>query len=274
MKSYLAIFICIIFAGCNNTEEASISASKPTPEAFLAQHQYQEAAWAFRAQGDTARANTILTTLETVLKSKPDSLRQWGGKGITRPYLVFFPNNVWGLFKRVGSDTGGTVKNEVASYRIDRLLEIDLMAMTILRDITLPNGKTVSGSLAYFIQDAKMADKLGLRTADQPTKLIFFDAVIANADRHTGNWMRHNHTGEIFAIDHNRTFYHDLGWTWWDRIRSITDLQAIIPYHNRFKNLSDKTFKDALNGLITPAQYKAFQNARKTMIPYLDAKIK
>ena len=140
MKPYLAILICILFAGCNNTEETPTPIPKPTPETYLAQHQYQEAAWAFRAQGDTARANTILTTLEIVLKSKPDSLRQWGGKGITRPYLVFFPNNVWGLFKKAGSDTGGTVKNEVASYRIDRLLEIDLMAMTILRDITLPNG--------------------------------------------------------------------------------------------------------------------------------------
>lgn len=274
MKPYLAILICILFAGCNNTEETSTSIPKPSPETYLAQHQYQEAAWAFRAQGDTTRANTILTALETVLKSKPDSLKPWGGKGITRPYLVFFPNNVWGLFKKTGSDTGGTVKNEVACYRIDRLLEIDLMSMTVLRDITLPNGETVSGSLAYFIQNAQMADKLGLRTADQPTKLIFFDAIIANADRHTGNWMRHDHTGKIFAIDHNRTFYHDLGWTWWDRVRSITDFQSISPYHDRLKNISDKTFKDALSDLITPTQYKAFQNARKTMIPYLGAKIK
>jgi len=43
-------------------------------------------------------------------------MRQWKGKGITRPYLVFFENNVWGLFKLAGSDTGGSVKRELASY--------------------------------------------------------------------------------------------------------------------------------------------------------------
>jgi hypothetical protein len=275
MKQNLTLLTCILLLlGCQNKEETPPPIQKPTPETYLTQHQYQESAWAFRAQGDTTRADSVLTVLETVLKSQPDSLSEWAGKGITRPYIVFFPNNVWGLFKRAGSDTGGTVKNELASYRIDRLLEIDLMTMVVLRDITLPNGKTVSGSLSYFIQDAKLADKLGLRTTDQPAKLIFFDAVLANADRHTGNWMVHNKTGEVFAIDHNRTFYHDLGWTWWDRVQSISDPMSINTYHNRFKNLPDKTFKDALKNLITPEQYKNFHNARKTMIRYLDAKMK
>ena len=150
------------------------------------------------------------------------------------------------------------MKRELASYRIDRLLEIDLMTMVVLRDITLPNGETVSGSLTYFVKDAKMADKLGLGTPDQPTKLIFFDAVIGNADRHTGNWMVHDKTGNVVAIDHNRTFYHDLGWTWWDRVQSITDPLSIRSYHHFLKGRPDEAFENALNDLITPEQYRAF----------------
>lgn len=271
MKPIHILVILILLTGCKNQTETPPPA--PTAQTYLKNHQYQEAIWAYRAQGDTARAKTILTTLKTILKSQPDSLKPWEGKGITRPYIVFFPNNVRGFFKQAGSDTGGSVKSEVASYQIDQLLGLDLMATTRLRNITLPNGKSVSGVITYFVQNAQTANTLKLRTADQPDKLIFFDAIIANADRHTGNWMIRNDTGEVFAIDHNRTFYHNLGWTWWDRVQKLTDDQTLRPYFNRFKNLPDETFQNALKDLISPEQYKAFQNARKTMIRYLDNKI-
>jgi len=116
MKPSLAMLISLLIMGCQSKVETPSHSERPSAETHLAQHQYQEAAWAFRAQGDTTRADSVLALLDTVLKSQPDSLRQWKGKGITRPYLVFFENNVWGLFKLAGSDTGGSVKRELASY--------------------------------------------------------------------------------------------------------------------------------------------------------------
>lgn len=273
MNLYFTFILAIILIGCQN-QEPPPSTPKPTPQTYLANYQYQEAAWAFHAQGDTTQANTTLAQLENILKSQPDSIKPWGGKGITRPYLVYFPNNVWGLFKQAGTDTAGNVQLEVATYHIDRLLELDLTPITLLRTLTLPNGTHVSGSITYFIKNAKTADQLHLGTPDQPDKLRFFDAIIANADRHIGNWMIRTDTGEVVAIDHNRTFYHHLGWPWWDRIRKLDAPKSIHPYFERFKNLPNNAFKNALQDLISSEQYKAFQNARKTMIRYLDAKMK
>lgn len=273
MKTWIGLFF-LLFAGCQAEIPEPKGDLKTLAEHYLAQHQYQEAVWGFQRRGEKAKADSILTVLEGVLRSEPDSMRLWKGKGITKPYLVYFPHGVRGLFKVSGSDPEGPVKSEVAAYRVDRLLGIGLTSLAVLRDLTLPTGEKVSGSLIYFVPNAKTAAEVGLASTDTSDRMIFFDAVIGNADRHTANWMVMNDTGDFFAIDHNRSFYHELGWTWWERIKLIQDHAALADVYDRFEAVTDKDWKATPGDLVTPEQFKACRNARKTMVRYLKGQVK
>ncbi|MCZ6634231.1 MAG: hypothetical protein O7G87_12565 [bacterium] len=276
MKQIQHLLLCVfcVLTGCQGSDSGQEAVSdRVRAEAHLKAGRYQEAAWAFFRAEDTVRAEAVLDRLEGILESSPVLVEAWVGMGISENYIATFSDSVRGFFKVAASDPEGPVEREVAVYRLDRLLGFGMTPMTLMRTLRLPDGRTVKGSLNYFVVGAKTADALGLKTVDQPDGLIFLDAVIGNSDRHVGNWMIDGDTGDVIAIDHNRTFYHELGWTWWKRVQTVGDPSSIRVIYHRLKTLPETAFKEALDGWIDPAQYQAFWNARKVMISYLDGRI-
>ncbi len=76
------------------------------------------------------------------------------------------------------------------------------MPPTVIRSIDEEEG-----SLQEFIEDAEIADGTNVEEAlssDQIAKLIVFDAIIANIDRHIGNFLIKDK--KVYAIDHGYAF--------------------------------------------------------------------
>jgi hypothetical protein len=185
-------------------------------------------------------------------------------------YLLTFDHGIVGFFKVAGSDTSGPIRNEMAAYQVDNLLRIHLTPMTLARSLILPDGKTVEGVIKYFVESSRTAEDLGLKSVMKPDLLLFFDTVIGNADRHLGNWMIRSDTKELFAIDHNRTFRFDLDWTWYHRMRSISNPVSLHEPFERYRTLSPKDFRNALVPYLSNDEINQFLEKRSIIVRYLN----
>lgn len=145
---------------------------------------------------------------EKVLESRPKEQSSLLGGGINTTVYVKLKDDGAGVFKpKSGERTGlrseieaGTYyKRERAAYLIDRFLGFDLVPATTIREF---DGE--EGSLQRFIPEAKTGYDLTPEKftvlAPQLKKMWIFDCIIANTDRHDGNFLV---TGEkVYAIDH------------------------------------------------------------------------
>jgi len=161
----------------------------------------------------------------------------------------------------------------VAAYEIDHLLRIQLTPLTLIRDLKLPDGSTVNGVIKYFVKAAKTAEDLELKSDAKPDLLLFFDTIIANSDRHTGNWMIRDDTKELFAIDHNRTFQFHLSWTWYRRMKTIRDPKNLGLVYERYRTLPVSQFREILVPHLTGDEIDLFLKHRRIIIRYLDSAI-
>ena len=99
--------------------------------------------------------------------------------------------------------------NEVAAYRVDRVLGLNRVPPTVRRRV---NGR--DGSIQLWVENARSETErieAGEVPAD-PTSLLYqkhvlrvFDALIYNFDRNTGNLLLDN-GGKLWFIDHTRSF--------------------------------------------------------------------
>jgi len=147
------------------------------------------------------------------------------GSGITRPKRLTLARDGithHAIFKTVDFETteiSFTTKFEsgfkdsyafeVAAYRVDRLLGVGLVPVTILRTV---GGET--GSVQYWIENA-MTMRDALEGGLQPRRpellharlmaTYVLDAVIDNRDRNVGNMLIRPSTDELFLIDHSRS---------------------------------------------------------------------
>lgn len=258
--------------GCDTAPESDFVTELPGSEAqlsqYLAANMLQEAAWECTKLEQYDRADSVTMKLEELLRSQPTEIKRWAGKGIMQNYLLTFRNDIRGFFKVAGSDSLGPIRNELAAYEIDRLLRLHLTPVTLIRDLTLPDGQTVKGVIKYYVKDAATAEDLGLLSESKPDILLFYDTVIANADRHLGNWMVRDDTKELFAIDHNRTFQFEHEWTWYKRMRTIRDPRSLGSAYERYKTLSEKTFRSALSPHLSAETIKRFLETRSIVLRF------
>jgi len=215
MKQSIPLILTFLLLGCDSKAPFVVDIPGVTKqlEVYLSENRLQEAAWESIKLAQFDRADSILTVLRQILESQPVEIERWGGKGIMENYLLTFQNGVQGFFKVAGSDSLGPIRKELATYEIDNLLRIHLTSITLIRQLDLPDGSSVKGVIKYFVKAAKTAEDLGLKSNVKPDILLFFDTIVANVDRHWGNWMIRDDTNELFAIDHNRTFQFDLDFT-------------------------------------------------------------
>ena len=165
--------------------------------------------------------------LEEILRTGRIIAAEEVGEGVTRSTRVTIKNDgitIKALFKSEASDLSANprsaltdrpketdhYKNEVAAYRIDRLIELDMVPVTVIREY---DGKT--GSLQFWIDNLVNEidrNEWGLggtdwcRLEDQWNLLYVFDALIHNADRTMQNMTYEEPDWMLRLIDHSRSF--------------------------------------------------------------------
>ena len=243
-------------------------------DSLLASARLQEAAWAARESGDTMAADAILARLETILRSPPVDARPLGidSQGVSYTWRLDHGNGVHSIFKVGGSDifcpTCGA-DQEVAAYRVDRALGVDLTPMTV-RATVVADGDTMSGSTMYWVHDATVA---GTVDAKKPDLLRFFDAAIGNSDRHNGNWFLLH--GRPIAIDHNRAFRYQPPGTpktcWETEVDSIARPGRLGDAYARYRSLPDDSLAAVFDGL-EPELRTRFLAMRPAVIARIEAR--
>jgi hypothetical protein len=238
----------------------------------------QEAAWAARAAGDTARGETLLARLELILLSAPREAHPLGmdSQGVSFTFKLDHGQGVGSIFKVDGSDIfcrDCGADREVATYGIDRLLGLDLTPMTVQTRIVDATGDTLEGSVMYFVRDAGAPRELGIA---KPDLLRFFDAVIGNSDRHAGNWLILP-DGRVAAIDHNRAFQYrppsPPKSCWETEVDSIRKPAELGVAFQRLRDLPDDSLEAAVAGL-DPELVERFLTMRPRVVERITERIR
>jgi hypothetical protein len=272
MIKLIPVCVVLLLVGCESAKAPFVTDLPGDVErlqTYLSEHRLQEAAWECIKLEQYDRADSILIVLHAILESDPVQIERWGGKGIMQNYVLTFSNGIQGFFKVAGSDTLGPIWTELATYEIDKLLRIHLTPITLIRRLDLPDGSTVKGVIKYFVQAAKTAEDLELKSEIKSDILLFFDTVVANADRHIGNWMIRDDTKELIAIDHNRTFQFQHNWTWYIRMKTIRDPRTLGQSYELYRSLPASRFRDVLKLHLTESEMVQFFESR-SIIRYLD----
>ncbi len=242
-------------------------------DSLVALGRLQEAVWAARAAGDTAAGDRILDRLDSILRSQPRSAEPLSldSQGVSFTYRLEYGDGVAAIFKVDGSDIfcrSCGADREIATYRLDRLLRLDLTPMTVPARILDSHGDTLVGSAMYFVRDASSPRDVG---ALKPDRLRFLDALIGNSDRHQSNWLVVD--GRTVAIDHNRAFEYHLAskpkTCWETEIDSIYLPGALGTPFRRARSLPDDSLVDAL-GKLDPHLVTEFLSMRPRVVERIE----
>ncbi|MBF0360046.1 MAG: hypothetical protein HQK49_03505 [Oligoflexia bacterium] len=159
-----------------------------------------------------------------------NGLKKWNRivtdeEGITTIIYVFdIGNGLKAVFKPVLNPADFDVeihKNEVAAYKLDKLLGVGIVLPTVLKnDITICNRSgeksKVNGSLQLFFKGVSANKTYDLNVKNPfyhyecKSKLLrYLDFLLGNCDRHAKNYFLDSNMKEV-AIDHGYAFYNDL----------------------------------------------------------------
>ena len=247
-------------------------------DSLVAAGRLQEAAWAARVMGDTARGDALILRLDSILRAPPVAARPLSmeQQGVSYTWRLGHGGGIESIFKKDGSDIFCPecgAGREVAAYRIDRLLGFDLTPVTVFTQVT-DDDYTLTGSTQYFVNGASEPEEVG---ATKPDRLRLFDAILGNSDRHETNWLVLE-SGRVVAIDHNRAFDYTpspRARTCWEReidaLERPADLGA--PY-DRYRALSDDELAAAVDGLLEPELAARFVAMRDRIVARIDGRVR
>lgn len=149
------------------------------------------------------------------------------GMGVTKPVRLTLKQGditLRGVFKGEDTDTSGgsgtrrnyrlnlsdSYKNDVAAYRLDKFLGIDLVPVTVRREF---EGR--EGSVQFWVENAiseleRRQQNVPLYPAcdlqEQYDLMQVFDVLIYNEDRNQSNLLFDRGNGSLRLIDHSRSF--------------------------------------------------------------------
>lgn len=171
---------------------------------------FQECVWLLRDNGREDAAAKYAAYIERELAEgdieSKEPIAGGFGMGTNENYLVTLRGGMKAVFKPEAPLHDAEL--ELAVFRLDQLVGLDVVPITVLREI---DGK--KGSLQYFVRGTGTGWDDVFRA--QGDRIAFLDALSANVDRHRGNWLffypdrvgKHAHTTDRrVAIDHDRTF--------------------------------------------------------------------
>ncbi len=211
------------------------------------------------------------------------------GQGITRPRRVTLKKNGQtrrAAFKTVNESKSGKVQlgkrvemvftdryaYEVAAYKLDRLIGLRMVPVTVLRTI---NGQ--QGSLQSWVESAvderrrlqQKLDPYEPSKVDEAKNLMhLFDALIYNVDRNQTNVLFTPGDWHLHLIDHSRAFRLNT-----DRPPGIVGHPIHVPPEIRkpLAALDLPTLQRTLGDLLSRAQMKAILERRDALLDSVEA---
>ena len=216
-----------------------------------------------RAQGPAPLDDAAIETF--LLNAKIVSTRPIG-KGVTRTTRATLTDGVLthdaqiqtvDAFKPVYRTHSGEERNfrdswrfNVAAYKIDRMLGLDLVPVSVPR-----RWRRDQGAFTWWVDDVLMDEEErrkanrqppdASRWNDQLRAIRVFDQLIDNVDRNQGNILITN-TWRLWAIDHTRAFRYS------KTPRNPANVTPVVPaVLERLKALDFPTLKKALAPYLT-----------------------
>lgn len=232
---------------------------------FLTQNQLQRAMWRLRELALTDKAQALENWINhNILADDQVEKSTLLGGGITTTKLIFYPHFAKGVYKPKPRDhkryhqglfdwvdhkyqdlmdsLGGDYRKEIAAYKIDRLINLNLVPLT--KKVDLADGV---GSLQLFIDQASTARIMNEVDINKPIQsghwsspsgrallhrnALLFDWLIDNHDRNVDNYLFQD-DGQVILIDHGWTFlcyhFHSL---------SHEQIKKMIPTRTIYQNI-------------------------------------
>lgn len=198
------------------------------------------------------------------------------GRGSTRPLLVVLERGDVrrrAVLKTVDEPAGENRpadrwRHEVAAYRLDRLLDLDLVPVTVQRDAG-PHG---TGSLQWWVTgaiDELSVDRYGLAEEIHPpvatsiARIPLWDALIANPDRKPSDVLYVPRAGQLLLIDHSKAFGLDAGVERW---LGDGPCEADFGFLYALRGLGEKERVRRLGAWLDAAQLDALEARRAAIL--------
>ena len=217
--------------------------------------------------------------LETFLTLAEVTTSRDLGRGSTRPRLLELEmdgKQHRGVFKNVSVEGGSSpdgftdrFQHEVAAYRLDRRLGLNVVPVSILRSL---DGEL--GSVQAYIEDAvdqASAAAYELSFFDQDwvkdkiAEGVVFDALIGNPDRRADDILCTVNEDELYLIDHSKAFTTspEIGW---EEGRTVSIDPQLI---GALEGLDEPTLKEDLGDLISERQIEAILARRDQILAHV-----
>jgi len=222
------------------------------------------------------RAEMTDQNLESFLNEGRMTDSQAIGRGTTRPQIVVLEKDGQiqrGIFKVVEEgrktapgESADRYENELAAYRLDRRLGLNLVPVTVLRKL---DGQR--GSLQWWVQgavDQEAAEEFDLQvlhgeaTRRQLAEGEVFDALIGNRDRKRSDILCLVNGDRIFLVDHSRAFPDSTELFWGDRRPSRIDPELL----DALAALDRETLAEDLGDLLDEGQLAALIARRDAIL--------
>jgi hypothetical protein len=201
------------------------------------------------------------------------------GRGTTRPRLLELQMNGQqrrGIFKAVENgdnpspgEATDRYQHEVAAYRLDRELGLNMVPATVLREI---DGQ--QGSVQAWVEgavDQEAADSYNLELFDtesigeQLDQSAVFDALIGNFDREPDDFLRRVNQDRLMLIDHSKAFSTSEELPWEENSSVSIDPQL----EGELRSLDRETLDELLGDLISDQQIEAMLQRRDGILDRL-----
>ncbi len=222
----------------------------------LSQGKKQLAAWLYLEAGDATRSQRITAEIETELSTIPIPLSQ--GKRLTvgnRTAVYEFEDA--DLIVKTGGH-GHTPESEVAAYRLDQLLGLNRVPVTVLRELK-DGSSSIQASVhrrLHFARSPEASHHVDRRDLD------FFDYWIANPDRTS------NRNVLVLTQDGGREAWIDHGLAFGGKIDQIR-LPVQRPSESllqKFKSLQESEISGAVKGLLDESQTRELLQRRDFLL--------
>ena len=157
-------------------------------------------------------------------------------------------------------------KSEIAAYKLDRILELDMVPPTIERKV---DKDLVSVQL--WIEDTRMLKEIQAQKLQDPNtdrwnkqlhRVYVFDDLVGNIDENAGNLL-FDRAWNFIKVDHSRAFT-DTATLPFDVEKRIRQIDR--PFFDRVKGLDQATVKREIGNLLEAGGLPALFRRRDAMV--------